>query len=379
MINESDSTLSGIYTYLKQIEPALENRGWQVFYIFLSNQNKRDNKVFLIKQPESVRLKKFWQQNLWTPELFSSLKEALVKISPDVVHLHNFYYYLNTLEKAIDKRKVIQTVHDYGLVNIRHSHIPTDQLAGDEKSKFLIGQTAGLFIDRCIFNSLNNRRQLVNKFIAPTRDLTIKLNKINLATTYLPYPQRSNFFSIKREDSNNIVYAGRLERIKGMSVLLEAFKLVSQKLPASRLIFAGQGNAKPTMKKYVIDNNLSDRVSFIGSLNENELLQLYSKAQVAVCPSLWLENSPLSVIEALSAGIPVVASNIGGLPEMITNNQNGFLVKPGDQKELADKLIQLLQDKNLNQKMGQIARQLSHLRPTPKQHARALINIYNGL
>jgi len=382
MINESDSTLSGIYTYLKQIEPALENQGWEVFYIFLSTkESDRQTKTLKIKIPKGNKIINFYKKNIWSTEVYYSIKNFIEDVNPDIVHLHNFYYYQNPLKQALKNKAVVQTVHDYGLVNIFHDNIPDDFLIDNQKQNSnLISRRTGLFIDRTIFNSLKARRQLVKKFIAPTRDLTTKLKSKNLPSLYLPYSSRPNFLAATRSDkTNTVIYTGRLERTKGMACLLKAFEKVAKKFSDCRLVLAGQGQAEIAMKKYIQTKTIKNQIIFTGHLQNQELLKLLKTAKVAVCPSLWLENSPLSVIESLAVGVPTIASNIGGLPEMIIDGQNGFLIEPGNVEQLANKMTALLTNDKLNEDMGKKAKALSFLRPNPQTHVKQLINIYSEL
>ncbi len=130
-----------------------------------------------------------------------------------------------------------------------------------------------------------------------------------------------------------IIISGRVEVSKGIFVLLEAIKNLQVKL-----YVAGEGNALLEAKKFVIDNKLSDKVEFLGKLTFDNLKYYYKESDVLVVPSLRVEGFPMSIIEGMSYYLPVIASKIGGNRDAVLESKTGFLIEPGDVKDLEEKL-----------------------------------------
>lgn len=123
-------------------------------------------------------------------------------------------------------------------------------------------------------------------------------------------------------------YSGRLSAEKGVESLLEAASRLSY-----RLKIAGDG---PLLEELRSKYARFPQIEFLGRLDAQGVSRLLSKARAMVIPSVWFENNPLSVIESLCAGTPVLGADIGGIPELIEPGSNGLIFKPGDTAAIAD-------------------------------------------
>ena len=188
-----------------------------------------------------------------------------------------------------------------------------------------------------------------------------------------------HFFSPSREiypNNKRVLYVGRLEFRKGIHVLINAIPRVLEKIPEAEFIFVG---ADCGMKSYLLEQmalpQYRHKIRWMGPVPREELLSSYWGSQVCVIPSLW-ENHPIVCLEAIGCGKAVVASNIGGLSELIQDGENGMLFSVGSSRQLADKLIALLSDVNQCQKMGEKARKLIEEKYNPERVARQTIQVY---
>jgi len=145
-----------------------------------------------------------------------------------------------------------------------------------------------------------------------------------------------------------ILYVGRLERRKNLGSLIEAFKLVTKKIKC-KLIIAGSGDQ--SFLKAIIPHNIIKRIIFTGFVEDKVLKQLYNACDVFVLPS-HMEGFGLTLLEAMAAAKPVVASNVGGIPELVKNGVNGILVDNNSSKGLADAVTFLLENPELARNMG---------------------------
>ena len=150
----------------------------------------------------------------------------------------------------------------------------------------------------------------------------------------------------KNEEIKKILFIGWLEEFKGVFDLLEASKSLIQDGYKFHLTFAGDGNARVKVKNYIENNNLSNYIELQGWVQDNDLLGLLEKNDIFILPS-WAEGLPNSMIEAMSAGLSVIVTDVGVIPNFIKNNENGLLIRPKDVKGLKNSIKLLLDDQNL--------------------------------
>ncbi len=147
-------------------------------------------------------------------------------------------------------------------------------------------------------------------------------------------------------EGDYVAYAGRISPEKGIDILLDSARQTG--LP---IRLAGDYSPMPELAKTAPAN-----AEFVGHLNRDKLAEFYQNARFSVVPSLWYEPFGMVVSEAMSYGLPVIASSTGGIPEIIENGITGFLVKPGNSEEMARKMKLLWEDRNLRQQMGEASR-----------------------
>jgi glycosyltransferase involved in cell wall biosynthesis len=185
--------------------------------------------------------------------------------------------------------------------------------------------------------------------------------------------------------AKRILFVGGVSPHKGLHVLLDAFPEVLKRCPEAVLEIAGPDGAmipidwlptlgepeemakllrfydgrgyKQHLKEQIQSLNLEDRVSFSGLLSRSQLAQRYCEADVFVFPSLWNELFGMPMAEAMASGVPVVATRIAGIPEVVENGKTGLLVERGNPSALAGAIVQLLQNDALRQTMGRAGRQ----------------------
>ncbi|HEU4419570.1 MAG TPA: glycosyltransferase, partial [Planctomycetota bacterium] len=140
----------------------------------------------------------------------------------------------------------------------------------------------------------------------------------------------------------DVGYIGSIARHKGVHVLLDALRHVAT--PELRVHLHGSRDSQPGFSEALVDGINDARVTFHGPFEPAQLGSVLAALDVLVVPSLWYENTPFSVLEALCAGVPVVASNLGGLAEIVVEGQSGFLFPPGDARKLGAMLESIAAD-----------------------------------
>jgi glycosyltransferase involved in cell wall biosynthesis len=170
----------------------------------------------------------------------------------------------------------------------------------------------------------------------------------------------STFFTPAQEKEINelyILYTGRLEAIKGLVTLVESAQYVCQKHRKLKFVLVGKGTIEKVLRNMISKLKLEQNFYFAGHISDrNKLVEYYQKAGAFVLPSYY-ESAGISLLEAMSCGVPVIATNVGGIPEIITNERDGLLVSPGDPEELAQALLKVLDDKELRETLASNARQ----------------------
>lgn len=177
-------------------------------------------------------------------------------------------------------------------------------------------------------------------------------------------PPNRNKTELRRElglapDSKMILFVGRLYSRKGLPTLLQAAQAVVKDFRNTQFVISGGGfkQNEEKLRKLARQRGIEDNVSFVGYFPDEKLPDLYAAADIFVLPALY-ENFPFAILEAQSTGLPVVSTRVGGIPELVIDSQSGLLTEPCDHEQLADALIELLQDSSLAEKLGEKARQL---------------------
>ena len=207
-----------------------------------------------------------------------------------------------------------------------------------------------------------------------SRDMFVKFGFDKRKTHIIENPYDFNNIEPNFQGKNYILYFGRLSKEKGIHTLLKAMKT----LPEIELKIVGDGPDFKDYVNYVNEQSLSN-VSFLGPKWDNELAPIIKDCEIVIVPSEWYEASPYVVLQAFSFGKPVVASNLGGLKDMIVKDENGLLFEPGNENSLAQTIHDLFQQKNLIQKMGARARQVLETKYSPERYYQDTLNVFTDL
>jgi glycosyltransferase involved in cell wall biosynthesis len=177
-----------------------------------------------------------------------------------------------------------------------------------------------------------------------------------------------------------LLFVGRLRIRKGVEVLLEALRELRGRIPGTRLRIAGDGEHRAALERRVDELGLRDAVSFLGSCDGARVRTLLREAAALVVPSIY-EGMPLVVLEAMDAGVPVVASAVSGIPEVVVDGETGWLVPPEDPEALAGALTEVLGGPAEARRRGEAGRRRVEERYRPARAAadwRALMERSTG-
>jgi len=196
---------------------------------------------------------------------------------------------------------------------------------------------------------LQLKRKIIEYSIFPSKWLLTYIKryyKVNAKLLVIPNgvdtEELDSYSPVILPTKNNILFVGRLAKIKGISTLLEAFShLISENCDITLYIAGPRGDLSQSELEKIIK---SPHIRFLGKISHSLKLKLMKSVDLIVVPSIW-ENFPLVVIEAMGCAKPVIATAVGGIPEIIENGVNGILVPPFDSKLLSYYIEHLLHDK----------------------------------
>ncbi len=326
---------------------------------------------------------------------------------PDVVHVHNIYHHLGPQLIGMAKQRgipVVMTVHDYKLFCPNYLFRRTPRYGNRictactkhgpfsaVRYRCVRDSAAASLV--CFVETLFHRRyyRRLDQFIAPSRFMAQQAAAAGIPPARLRIVRNPTFRRRTPDETPapapessapvEILFLGRLYPEKGAGTLLEAFAHLSAAgdtaaCPA-RLVIAGEGPQRRELQAAARRSNLS--VTFPGFLSGIKKDEALHRAALVVFPSVWYENAPMTILEAFEAATPVVASRIGGIPEMITHGHNGLLVAPGRAQELANALGRLLTAPRLRQRLGRAARETARRVFSPGAYAKELEAVYGKL
>ncbi|MDR1335585.1 MAG: glycosyltransferase [Tannerella sp.] len=268
---------------------------------------------------------------------------------PDAVHLHNIHSYLSPVVAQVARRKglrVVWTMHDYKLICpaytclrdgkpceacfFRKSNVFKYACMKGSRAASLLAWMEALYWNR------KKLERLTGRFISPSSFLKEKMVSAGFRTEQIEV--LPNFMHRQTPPpagkGDYYCYTGRLSGEKGVTTLLEAAK----QLPYPLKVIGG-GPLLDSLRKQFPQNH----IEFSGQLPAEQLLPLVQQARFLVMPSVWYENNPLSVIEALCLGTPALGANIGGIPELIEEGVNGLLFEAGNPEDLTEHIRKMYQ------------------------------------
>jgi N-acetyl-alpha-D-glucosaminyl L-malate synthase BshA len=266
----------------------------------------------------------------------------LFRERPDIIHTHWLIPqgFIGALVHSITGIPHVATVHGSDL-NIMKKNRLLRSLC-----RFIVRNSAAVTV-----NSTYMKRQLEEV----AQEALPKIFVIPMGVDLASFHQRSPVYDRKKAQSEHIILSvGRLISIKGTRFLIEAMPAVVHAVPAARLVIIGTGPEEERLMKRVRELSLDDYVRFLGTIRHDELIPYYQGADVFVLPSITIagmtEGLGVVLLEAMAAGCPVIGSDVGGIPDIITDGENGFLVPEQNSEILAEKIIQLLSEDNLRDK-----------------------------
>ncbi len=353
----------GVGRYLLQEEEDLAAAGWTVVPFAMADEHARPSpwdRFF-------VRARDYRRPRLdpaavgdalsliWNREAARKLDALLAEVRPDVAHLHNVYHHLSPSILPVLARHripVVMTLHDLRLL------CPAIHMLrqGEVCERCRGGRFLEAVRGRCVKDSRpasllaavetwNHTRQrlyprTVSRFLCPSlyyRDKFIAWGWPAAKLQHLANFVDLDFWHPRRLDQDvrrdGVLFFGRISAEKGLGTLLAAQALWERAGDPLPLEIAGTGPQEPWLRERAAALGLRS-VRFLGSLDIAGLRAALGRARFTVLPSEWYENGPMAALESLAAGVPLLGTDIGGIPEMIRDGETGVIAPPRDPEGL---------------------------------------------
>lgn len=338
---------------------------WERFFVDHADFSLKESKPGLLQK---LSLAGRFVVNPQAAQRFQTFLEAF---KPDVIHCHGIAHQLTYSILPVAQRfgiPVVQTLHDYQIICPNYTLLKGDQSICQDgcttlnylpcvQNSCVKGSRAASLLsamDMVYNRSVFDYTRLVKQFVSPSRFLADKVVAHGLPAERMRHIP--NFlvnleqYPVSSGAGEYFLYIGRLSYEKGLMTLLKAFVAV----PEAKLVIVGDGPLRAELTGFCDRQGLQN-VHFAGHVDRDGVSRLIQDARSVILPSEWYENQPMSIIEAFAHARPVIASRIGGIPEMISENC-GFLFPPGDADALADLVRQALAHPTQMTEMGQNAR-----------------------
>jgi glycosyltransferase involved in cell wall biosynthesis len=313
---------------------------------------------------------------------------VLDKSKPDVVHCHNIYGRLSTSILGVLKQRripAVLTVHDYKVVCPSYLMLKK----GKPCSACIDGGYYRCAINRCHKGQIaasivyaieayyarhTGNYGAISAFLCPSLFIADLLKQSGIEENrvlYHPNCVEAGAYA-PRYEGEYILSVCRLSHEKGLPTLLQA--VLGTNLPVR---IAGTGPMEASLREMAEKDG--GPIVFEGHCSGAKLAELYRNAAFVVVPSEWYENAPMSILESFAYGKPVVGTRIGGIPELITEGEHGYLADPESPDQLRAVIQRLWHDKEAQRSMGRNARRLVETKFTQDKRTTSLLSIYENL
>lgn len=329
------------------------------------------------------------------------LREIVAAERPDVIHVHNL---MNPVALRALRRlgPVVKSIHDCRPFCVKPFPYVASRLVGDS-NEFCTITLGGKCWGRCYFRAgkgLAQRAEAWSDYPANLlalrevlacdrlvvysdylRDLALAASqgraRVEVIHHYSDLENDIPFEQLDREKIPMLLFVGRLSREKGVFHMIEALRRMPQ--TAYRIVITGDGPEKDAVTREIATLSPKHLVTLNGYVGHDELQRLYREASLVVFPSIGSEGCPLTGIEAMYMGTPVVAFGVGGVPEWLIDGQTGILVQRANIDDLAIALMSLIQNDGRRRELGRNAHAFVRGKFRKNMHLERLLSVYQAV
>lgn len=331
ILNDYDEMVGGVEVYNHQLANSLRNRGHSVEIY----GGKRSNKY------------KEFLRSWFSVSHYLDARERIREFNPDVIFAHqiggNVSPSVLMAGKHADRNIVLK------VPNLNQYSLRFDRSAGLSNVNNI----------KIIFHRPLVRR-LTDCWIASSKIVEDQLKSevgvstdIHLIRNPVPWNDSPRVRAGSLQSGSvKFIFVGRIDKSKGVEVLIRAFESVVATFPDAKLEIIGRGPDENEITQLIDDSEYCTHINFCGGIPHNDIKQYYANADVLVLPSVIKENSPLAILEAMGIGLPVITTNFGGQQELVDDKTTGLLVEPKSADSLAVAMQSLCEDPNLIERLS---------------------------
>ena len=375
--NEQRSRFGGEPTVIDATMRVLQQNGHEARLVVKSSR--------VLENSILKRMNAFWG-GVYNLSAYREMRRLIEKDRPDVVHVHSVYPMFSPSILVACRRKnvpVVMTVHSHNLTCPTWYHLYKGRVCED----CVGGHEYRCVIKNCRNNILESSAYALRSSVA--RRFRLFHDNVSVLIALTPFAKAKLVQAGFREDQVAVVpnpgsvreaaadpsagkyvaFAGRISSEKGIDTLLSA----AAQMPDVPFKVAGDGPALLEMKGKAPRN-----VEFVGRLGSDELNEFYARSRILAVPSVWFEQFPMVVLEAMARALPVIGSRIGGLPEIIEEGLTGGLFEPGNPEDLVRQVRRLWENPQLCRRMGIAGRQKVMREYTEDAYFHNLMAVYQA-
>lgn len=338
--------------YLKN----LDSKKYEMYVCCL--REKPDDLISEISKYANVTNLKI--RNKFNPLVILKLLKLIKSINPDLIHTHLVQPRIYTTIAYLFFNHAIIVTQKHNTVNPRKHHI------------FILLEMLSILVNKKVIAiSQSVKNSLIKYELVPPGKIYVLPNCID----YQIFNKVTEFRSKSTEKQIIIGTVGRLERQKGTKYLLMAMKIILLDNPNVKLEIIGEGSLLDELKKISCKLHISNSVNFFGKFVD--VKPFYNRMDIFVLPSIY-EGFGIVLLEAMATGVPVVATNVDGIKEVIIDMNNGILVPARNPKAIADAVIRIINDSDLRKKLIDEGFKRAKMYDV-KEHVMKLDNFYSHL
>ncbi|MEO1296698.1 MAG: glycosyltransferase [Cyanobacteria bacterium J06636_16] len=377
-IHNEYQTLGGEEVVLNAERSVLEANGHEV-----QQWIARSSEIQELSSAQKLRVS---LDSVWSHNVYSQIKIFLQEHRPNVAHIHNTVPLISPSVYAACQSEgvpVVQTLHNFKLVcpgsNLYRDNQVCEKCIGKSftypalihgcyRRDYL---STAFLVSSLTFNRMRGTySKEIDTYIALTEFARKKFIEAGLPSEKLV--MKPNFVTAQigkgSHQGGYALFAGRLISQKGVETLLQAWSLLDESVP---LKIAGTGYLAEQ-----IQSQLPNNVEYLGQLPRQEVISLMQNATFLVFPSEWYEGFPMTIVEAFATGLPVIASRLGGMAEIVQAGTSGWHFESGNPQDLAAVVQQAWRDLQEVKRRGELARVQYEELYSPEQNYQMLLNIY---
>lgn len=377
-VNKFFDLRGGAETYLHELMARQAARGHEVHALstrFSGNLPSPDDRLFVTRHDYSrsegaAKDARKAAAFIWNGEARRAMRQAIAEHRPDVIHLHNIYHHLSSSILGVIRKSgvpCVQTLHDFKLACPNYRMFTEGAIC--ERCKG--GHYLQAVKHHCLWPTFSGNmlaavemgltkatqayERTVSVFLCPSQFMADKMREWGEPPSKLKLLRNpaDPGGKLAAQDGGYLLYAGRLSAEKGIETVIRAVA----RIPECNLKIAGTGPEEARLKQ-LVEMLGARNIVFLGFVRRDGNLELWDRAQALVVPSIWYENASIAVLEAMSQGLPVIASRTGGLPEQVEHQLTGVLVPPGEADAWESAIRNFLSlPPDWRKQMGQASRQ----------------------